>query len=404
MPITNDGAGAFDFLEDVLGVQMKCLGLNAAEHVARLAVLGQVAKEALDHVQPEQPVCVKCMSNRGWRVSQRRGGKMKPWASFVFGLALLGPPCFAQFLGSVPAQGEKSTTENAALLQSLLQARRPILLFRADDVISVQVYGIKDYSVEQRVAEDGSIIFPLVGKVQVAGLTVEQLENTLAGLLAKSGMVREPQVTVNAISRPWAIVTVSGDVVRAGTFPAYGDLTVMDYLSQAGGLNDNLPTNPPTNSPASSVVTLVRSSLEEPVSIPLGPNPKASPFARIPLFPGDELRVSKVGVVYAVGAFKTQGAYPLKNSSPTTLMQLVALAGGIGFEANKDAYLIRTEGRSKYIFELDVSQIMKGRTADMALQSDDILFAPTNKMRAAIKGGGAAVIVSLASAYLYARP
>lgn len=321
--------------------------------------------------------------------------------TFALSFALLSMPCNAQFLGSTPPRTGKTIVENEALLQSLLHAKRPILLFRADDVLTVQVYGIRDYSVQQRVAEDGCITFPLVGKVKVAGLTVEQLENAIADMLAKTGMVREPQVTVNAVDRPSAIVTVSGDVVKPGTFSAFGDLTVMDYLSKAGGLNDNVPANSPTNSPASSVVTLLRSSMGEPVNIPLGPDPKASPFAHIPLFPGDELRVSKVGLVYAVGAFKAQGAYALKNSSATTVMQLIALAGGIGYEADsKDTYLIR----GQYVIEFDVSKIMRGKASDRALQSDDIVFVPTNKMKAAIKGGGTAVVVSLASAYLYAHP
>lgn len=326
---------------------------------------------------------------------------MKICLAAVFVFALVSP-CGAQFV-STPAGA--ASPEDDSLLQSLLHASRSELLFRADDVVSAQLYGVKDYDVEQRVAADGTIAFPLVGKVQVAGLSVQQLEMRLDTMLAEGGMIRDPHVTIRAVARPSAVVTVSGDVMKPGIFPGYGDLTLMDYLSQAGGLAETLTGPATTNSPASSVVTLIRLGLERPVPIPLGSDPAHSPYARIPLFPGDEIRVGRVGVVYAVGAFKSQGAYPLKGASPTTVLQLVALAGGIGYEADrKDAAILRTRDQSRYVVPVNVSQILKGRVADVALQADDILFVPTNALKAAIKGGGSGVVVSLASAYVYSHP
>ena len=307
--------------------------------------------------------------------------------------------CSAQFLSSAPGS---TSFEDSAALDGLLHAHRAELLFRQDDVVSVQVYGVKDYDIEQRVAEDGTVDFPLVGKLQVAGLTVQQLELMLEHALASGGMIKNPQVTVHAVSRPSAIVTVSGDVGKPGIFPAYGDLTLIDYLSEAGGLNENMSG---LNSPASSVVTLIRPSLDRAVMIPVGPDAAKSPYARIPIFPGDEVRVARLGVVYAFGAFRNQGVVPLKASSPTTVLQVVALAGGIGYEADrKDASIIRIRGNSRYVLGIDVSKILKGKMADVALQSDDILFVPTNSMKAAIKGGGSGVLVSLAAAYLYSHP
>jgi polysaccharide export outer membrane protein len=330
--------------------------------------------------------------------------KLPLCAILYLGLACI--PCSAQFLGTVPGPAQSPTPDSdQQLLQTLLTVSRPDLTFRPDDVISVQVYGVKDFAVEQRVAEDGTVHFPLLGTVQVAGQTVQGLEASLASRLKSGGFVADPQVTVNAVSQPWVIVTVSGDVTKPGTFPAYGNLTLMDYLSQAGGIVENVLSGTVINTPASSTVTLIRSSLREPVSIPLGPDARNSPWGRIPLLPGDEIRVGKVGLVYAIGALKQQGAFALKASSPTTVLQVAAMAGGIGYEADKrDACIIRTEGGVKYIFHLDVQKMLEGKVSDVPLQADDILFVPTNSMKAAIKGGGSGVLVSLAAAYLYSRP
>lgn len=325
------------------------------------------------------------------------------WYALMMGSTLV--PCRAQFLGSTPSvSAHMSPGIDDAVLKSLLNATRPPIKFRPDDIISVQVYGVKDYTVQQRIAEDGTVRFPLLGIVQVAGLSVQELEQTLSTLLRTRGIVTEPEVTVTAVAQPWAIVTISGEVGKPGVYPAFGNLTLMDYLSQAGGILDVLSYSP-ANSPASSVVTLIRPGFGEPVNIPLGSDAAHSPYARIPLFPGDEIRVGKVGFVYAVGALRSQGAFPLKNASPTTILQLVAMAGGIGYEGDKrDVFIIRTDGSSKYVIQVDLGKILKGKMADLALKSDDVLYVPTNGLRAAIKGGGSGLVVTLATALIYEHP
>lgn len=330
------------------------------------------------------------------------GGRLVKFWSYL--MLCFGIVCSAsaQFAGAAP--GSPSGGDDA-LLQSLLHARPPELSFHPDDVLAVRIYGVPEYNIEQRVARDGTIAFPLVGKVKVAGLTVQQLEATLASLLAKNGMIKAPQVTVRAVSQPWVVVTVSGDVPKAGIFPAYGELTLIDYLSEAGGLSGNLSNSSISNSPASSIVTLIRPALGKPVQIPVGTDPGKSQYARIPLFPGDQILVGKVGVVYAVGALKSQGAFPLKNDSRTSVLQLVALSGGIGYEGDKKhSYIIRERDHKRYALEVNITKILKGQMADISLQANDILFVPTNSMKAAIKGGGSAAVVSLAAAYLYSHP
>ena len=344
---------------------------------------------------------------------------MKFPVALILFVAASPPFCLGQHKASAPTNSstiEKTPGTTAAvpstvptsaqLLTSLLQATTPELVFRPDDVISVQVYGLKDYALHQQVAQDGTVPLPFLGKVRAAGLTVAQLETRVEAELRRGGIiVHDPQVVITAISRPSAVVTVSGDVVKPGTFPAYGELTLMDYLSDAGGLPENISGNSVVNSPASLTVTLIRPSLGHPVKIPLGPDPASSEYGRIPLFPGDQVQVSPVGMVYAVGAFKTQGAYPLKNSSPTTILQLAAMAGGIGYEAKpRKAYIIRSHGDKRYILDINLAEIQSGKESDVALQANDVLLLPTNAMRAALKNGGAGIIAVLASAFIYTHP
>lgn len=328
---------------------------------------------------------------------------MKLYKAAVPLFLLFASCCQAQLAGSTPVIHEQNPESiDDAQLHTLLTAERPPLTFHADDVIALQIYGVETYKtpIEQTIATDGSLVLPLIGTVSAAGLTSQQLTDLISSRLIASGTILTPQISIVVLKRPSAIVTVSGNVLKPGAFPAAGDLTILDYLSQAGAFSDVNLTQ--TAVPASTTVTLVRPSLPAPVTIPLGPDPRKSEYGRIPAFPGDQILVGKVGMVYAVGAFRTQGGYTLKSTTPTTITQLVALAGGVGFEADLgDAHVVRTVGHNRVLLPVKVKRILEGKDPDIALTSDDILFVPTNRLKAAIKGGGSGLIVSLATAALY---
>jgi polysaccharide export outer membrane protein len=276
-----------------------------------------------------------------------------------------------------------------------MAAEAPKYLIHPDDVLSARVYGVKEFDVKVRVDEDGYATFPLIGNVKLAGLSVQKGEEAIDQELLAKDMIIAPSTTIELQERPQQQVTVSGDVAKPGLFPATGRHTISDYLTLAGELKDS----------ASSTITLIRPSLGHPVSIPLGVDPMRSEYRQIPIFAGDEIHASSVGFIYVIGALKTQGAYPLKNSTPTTVIQAITLAGGIGFEAAASStQLVRTEHGVRTWMHINVSKIMAGKAPDIALRNDDILYVPTNEAKAAVKGGATGLIVSLASTYIYAHP
>jgi polysaccharide biosynthesis transport protein len=307
----------------------------------------------------------------------------------------------AQYAGPSGAGFDLPRTPiNRSFLNDLLQVKRPELLFRTDDVLQVEAYGVPNFKFQQRVAQDGTITAPLIGKVQISGLTIEETEAKLSQLLIEKQMINDANLTVNAISRPSAVVTVNGAVAKPGVFPVTGDLTLSGALGLAGGLNGTSGVS--TGPPASSTVTLVRPTLAEPVNIPLGPDSTSSPYGRIPLFPGDEIRVGKLGMIYTIGAFHTQGPIALKDTSATTVLNVISMAGGLGFQAKENkAYIIRVKQGQKVVIPVKLQDIINGKAEDIAMQDQDILMLPTNQIKAAIKGGGAALIVSVASAFIY---
>jgi polysaccharide export outer membrane protein len=151
------------------------------------------------------------------------------------------------------------------------------------------------------------------------------------------------------------------------------------------------------------VVVINRPGNPEPIVIDLGTDPATSSGANIPVFPRDTIVISRVGVVYLLGAFKNQGAIPLQQNAPLTLMQVAAMAGGAGFEGKSDDLrLIRTSGTTRTVVTVDLKKVIQGEASDPILQADDIVFLPTSSVKAAIKVGGLGTLMGVVSIMLYA--
>ena len=103
------------------------------------------------------------------------------------------------------------------------------------------------------------------------------------------------------------------------------------------------------------------------------------------------------------GGGGTQGAIPLAQTSPLTLMQATALSGGAGYEGRfEDLRIVRTNGLARSVVTVNIKRVLEGQDPDPVLQADDIVFLPSSKLKAAIKSGGINTVASLASLLLIA--
>jgi polysaccharide export outer membrane protein len=116
------------------------------------------------------------------------------------------------------------------------------------------------------------------------------------------------------------------------------------------------------------------------------------------VYPRDIIQISRAGVVYVLGAFKSQGAVPLDQATPLTLMQLAALSAGVGYEGRyDDLRIIRTVGTERKVVDVDIKKVLNGKAPDPILESNDIVFLPTNPMKAALKNLGIGGVLGLVS-------
>ncbi|MEO6911199.1 MAG: polysaccharide biosynthesis/export family protein, partial [Edaphobacter sp.] len=301
-------------------------------------------------------------------------------------------PAKAQFSGpalglSTPVNLPVTPTTDPAILYPV---GRDIILEQGD-LLTVHLYGNADYTPVTRISLDGTVHLPLIGSLHLEGLTLHQAENLIAQRLTGAGMYVDPQISIELTDAPNQAVTVTGEM--HGVIPVAGEKRLYDVLSAAGGL-------PAT---ASHLITINRPGISQPIVVDLGTDPAKSKLANVPVFPRDTIVVSRVGVVYLLGAFKNQGPVPIQQNSPLTLMQVTAIGGGAAFQGKlNDLRIIRTIGLDRKVVQVDIKKVMDGKAPDPVLQADDIVLLPTSTMKAAIRSGGLATLLGIGSILLLA--
>ena len=289
--------------------------------------------------------------------------------------------------GAAPAQAAASPTTPYA---------NPSMLYPGEDfhldpgdLILVHVF-MQDYSQTVRLGADGSVHLPFIGSVPLQGLTVRAAQALIADRLRAGGFYKDPEVTIQVLDTVNGSVLVTGEV--HSIVPVSTERSLREVLLIAGGL-------PAT---ASHTVKIVRPGMAEPIVIDLGTDLAASSTANFPVHPHDIIQISRASVVYVLGAFSRQGAVPLDQATPLTLLQVASLSGGINFEGRyADLRLIRTVGTERKVVKVDIKKVRNGRAPDPVLQANDIVFLPTDAMKATMKNLGVGGVLGIVS-FLYA--
>jgi len=302
-------------------------------------------------------------------------------------LCALALPAFGQFNGPGPTTtGQLNQPSAITSDQGVLNPVARDLQLTHGDLIEIKIFGQPEFAPPVRIGADGTVLLPLIGVVSLNHLTITAAEKLIAAKLSAAGMYQDPQVTIQVTDGPNATVTVVGEA--HGVLPVVGSRRLLDVIAAAGGI-------PVT---ASHVITINRPGELQPLVVDLGTNPAQSAFADVPVFPGDTIVISRIGVVYLLGSFKTQGAVPLNTNTPLTLMEATALGGGIAFDAKySDLRIIRTIGDQRTVLKLNAMDVMHGKVPDPVLQANDILFMPNSFIKSTLTNGSLNTILSLVS-------
>jgi polysaccharide export outer membrane protein len=191
----------------------------------------------------------------------------------------------------------------------------------AGDVVRVTVFQNPDLTLETRLTETGAITYPLLGAVNLGGLSVAQAEKRIADGLRSGNFVRQPQVSLMVVQVRGNQVSVLGNVNRPGRYPLeLADTRLTDVLAAAGGIAAG----------GTDMVTVVGTREGRPfrmeVDLP-GAFRSATRNNDIALANGDVIYVERAPTVFIYGEVQRPGVIRLERGM--TVMQALATGGGL---------------------------------------------------------------------------
>ena len=258
-----------------------------------------------------------------------------------------------------------------------------------EDEVDLSVFDVAELNKKVRVRPNGTISLPLIGEVNAAGLTEEELQQEVASKLTK--FVHQPQV--NAYISEYAAhkVWVVGEIHRPGPYALKRDnYSLIELLSEAGGR---------TEKAAALLVLVPAENQQERVS---GPAPldrvhgveiymddlmgsvEKAPLV-LPLRAGDTVIVPEVGNIQVDGEVTKPGSFPL--ASRMTLLGAVATSGGLTYSADVDQVeVIRELGAGKKaLVTVNLEKLALHEGSDIRLRDGDVVRVPSHKGRFAAR-------------------
>ena len=243
---------------------------------------------------------------------------------------------------------------------ALAQANQVDYRLGAGDAIKVSVFQNPDLTVETRVAESGAVTYPLIGSVQVGGLSIADAELAIANKLREGGFVQKPQVNILLMQVKGNQVSIIGMVNRPGRYPIEtGNTRLTDMLATAGG---TVPT-----SGADTVVLVGRrdgKTVRKEIDIPamfLSGNTELD----VLVAGGDVMYVQRAPVFYIYGEVQRGGSYRIERNM--TVLQALAQSAGLTLRGTERGIRIHRRGPDGKV------QIITPEKTDL-IQPDDVIY------------------------------
>ena len=240
----------------------------------------------------------------------------------------------------------------------------------ATDLIEVQVLEEPKLDLERRINDRGALILPLLGELQVAGLTPAETEALIKTRLEESFLQRAT-VTVRVVefrSRP---ISVIGAVRRPGTLEISGRWNLLNALTDAGGLAEG-------HGEVVNVLRRASNGLHDQLTISLDDLlVKADPAVNIPIFSNDVISVPMAApiTVYLMGEVGSTGQLTFRSNQRPTLLTAIAQAGGLTKRASPKISVKRqADDGTRFEIIVRYKQLLSGEREDLPLEDGDLIL------------------------------
>ncbi len=242
------------------------------------------------------------------------------------------------------------------------------------DTIGLVVLRHEEYSGAFIVPQNGSIVFPGIGELLVKGKTLAELQSLITEKL--SIRLRRPEVYVTLNGLQPRYIYVIGQVGLPGSYQIEPNWRVSEALAVAGGLKMK---------PERMKAFLFRAGHpEQPLDLS-GILQNGDPKANVLLKPGDTISIQETRTmhIYLAGLLTMPGEYDLEIG--TGAIEAVAKAGGYTEHAALSKAIIYRGGQAIPV-DLFKGMVKGDHTANVTLESADVLVVPPNNRRFAVLG------------------
>ena len=234
------------------------------------------------------------------------------------------------------------------------------------DVVEIKVLEDATMSGRMTVGDDGNIAVQNVGKIYVAGLTVSQVESKLKTLLEASFLAKAT-ISMQVVEFSSKPISVVGAVLRPGRISASGNTTLIQAITQAGGLTTGYGRE-------LYVLRTGQNGLSEQLAIDIeGLMVSGDPDLNIPLAPNDLVNIPLDTniTIYVLGEVHKPGKALFRRSQTPTLLQAIADAGGQTDRAHPRVIVKRMVNGKEETIRVNYKHIIDGRIKDVILQDND---------------------------------
>ncbi len=262
---------------------------------------------------------------------------------------------------AAPAPNRAASADEKATHAVATQALTPqtLVSLGSGDVVNLQVFGRPELNTTVSIAEDGTLSAPLVGPIEVAGLSTNAAAQKIAAAYKSGQFLKKPQVTLLVTQSRSQLVSVLGEVRTPGRFPVDSATTVLDLLAQAGGTTER----------SGNVMYVIRMSSDGEVNrrpIDLrGLHSDQYSLKLLTLQGGDSVFVPPAEQFYIYGQVQMPNMYRLEPEM--TVLQAISRSGGLTKLASSNRIEIKRR---------DASGHLTARKADLSerVQPDDIIY------------------------------
>ena len=233
------------------------------------------------------------------------------------------------------------------------------------DLLDIRVLEDSTLNSKPRVSDDGTIDLPPVGAITVAGLTEPEATSAIERALER--YLQRVTVSLQIVEYRSSPISVLGEVKFPGNLPFSGRWNLLQAITQAGGLTDK----------AGGVIFILRhadNGLTDQLAISTDDlMVRNDQTVNIPVFANDWINVPAAVeiTISCLGAFRSQGVHVFRAGESVTVLDAIAIAGGLTEEA-ADKIIVKRKANDDVV--VSYKRALSGKGPNPELHDGDILY------------------------------